>query len=403
MKSKDIIVKALPRFDGQYESTSYNISTELAKNNRVIFVDNPFTLSDIIKSYNRTQIKKRWKYWLPFRSGLMPVQRNGADFHILLPRPILPFNFLPVGPLYDFMKKLTNRALARRIKRAAKKLGFHDLIYINSFSMHFSQVQRFLKPLLSVYHCVDQIIKPYNLKHGIRNEKELIRTVDMVVSTSKALQRRKGEWNENSFYVPNAANFEFAAQARLDETPTAPELQEIQGPILGFFGVIERRTDFQLIKGVCEQHPDWTFAMVGPTDDKYVPKWFYETENIKCLGRQPYERLPEFLKNFTVGIIPFQIDEVSNTIFPLKLFEYLGAGLPTVTTNFNPDILDELADVIYRGDNAEDFAKAVEQALKENNEIKIKERIKVAGENTWQARGVQFDELLEKWVNKKRG
>lgn len=401
MRNKDIIVLALPRFDGKYESTSFNISYELAKNNRVVFVDNPFTLKDVVRSIRSYQFKKRWRKFLPFSDGLIPFENHGVKLNIQVLPPILPINPLPKGFVYNALSQFNHWLIARRIKKAIRRLKMKDYIFINSWNFYYPDMVQKLKPSLSVYHCVDAMIKPYSLRHGPYLEPRAIRNADFVVSTSKALQEEKAKYNINSYFIPNAANFMHSSKALDRETEIPRVLSSLKKPIIGYIGNIERRIDYDLMKQVLEKNPDWTLALIGPVDQNYFPGWFEKMKNVVVLGPQPYQQLPGFLKGFDVAIIPFKVDHVSRTIFPLKLFEYLGAGKPVVTTPFNPDAIEALENVLYVASDAGEFERSIKNALGEKSESIIEKRIAVARENSWENRGKAFADLLENWLHTK--
>jgi teichuronic acid biosynthesis glycosyltransferase TuaH len=114
----------------------------------------------------------------------------------------------------------------------------------------------------------------------------------------------------------------------------------------------------------------------------------------------PYEQMPAVLKGFDVAIIPFKKDEVSNHIFPLKLFEYLGSGKPVVSTNFNSDLADFTNGTVSFCETAEEFSAALDKALLDNTELRQK-RLEVAADNTWEHRVIEIENLLETNLNKK--
>jgi glycosyltransferase involved in cell wall biosynthesis len=73
---------------------------------------------------------------------------------------------------------------------------------------------------------------------------------------------------------------------------------------------------------------DWTFVMVGKATVDVTP--LRGLANVRLLGQKPYETLPAYCRAFDVGIIPFRVEELTLKANPLKLREYLAAGLPTV-------------------------------------------------------------------------
>jgi len=400
LHGRDIIVLALPRWDGKYESTSFNISLELAKHNRVLYVDNPFTITEIMRNISSAQIKRRLRKFLPFSTGLSSYQKDGVMINLLTVPPILTNNFLPAGKLYDVLSRINHWLVGTRIKRAIRALGMNDYVFINSFNFFYPDLGNYLNPSLFIYHCVDAISKMYIARHGLSLEQRLLHQADMVISTAKKLQAEKAKVNPHSYYVPNAADFSHSSKAVLKSTKIAVELSALNKPIIGYFGNIEVRIDYDLLRTVFGKHPEWTLAMVGPVMREYIPEWFEKIPNVKMLGRQPYARMPEFLKGFDVAIIPFKVHQHSDTIYPLKLFEYLGAGKPVVCTPFNPDVLHEIEEVLYLGKTAEELEQAIVKALDENSQTKIKQRLAIARQNTWEARGKEFATIIEKWINR---
>ncbi len=401
LTNRDIIVLALPRWDGKYKSTSLQIARQLAKKNRVLYIDNPFTFVETVRNIRSPQIKRRWRKFLPFSNGLTQIEIEGISLQNLTTPPVLPINALPEGIVYRFLAKINHRILGHRIQKAIKKLEFKNYIYINSFNFYYPDLDTYLKPVLSIYHCVDGMVRRYTLRHGPHLEKRLLKKVDLVISTSKALQTEKAKINPNSYFIPNAADFDLCSKALDERTKTPWEFSGLKKPIIGYFGNIERRIDYQLLKKIFERRTDWTLAMVGPVEMQFLPDWFTNLKNVKLFGAQPYHRLPEFLKGFDVAIIPFKIDEVSHTIYPLKLFEYLGGGKPVVSTLFNPDLLMPLQRVVYLAQDADHFEHLIRKAYNENSEMLVKERINIARQNTWQSRGEAFARLVQKWLNKK--
>src|SRR5262249_57257775 len=54
--------------------------------------------------------------------------------------------------------------------------------------------------------------------------------------------------------------------------------------------------------------------------------------NVHSLGRKPYADLPRYAKAFDVALMPFEVNELTLASNPLKVREYLAAGLPVVST-----------------------------------------------------------------------
>ena len=115
--------------------------------------------------------------------------------------------------------------------------------------------------------------------------------------------------------------------------------------------------------GVAEKNKDKSFVFAGPVEKHLVPEHFFSVSNIYFTGRIPYSEMPAILKGFDVAIIPFKKNEDSNTVFPLKLFEYLGAGKSVVSTDFNLDLRNFTGDLVTYCSNVEEFSGAINKAL----------------------------------------
>ena len=108
--------------------------------------------------------------------------------------------------------------------------------------------------------------------------------------------------------------------------------------IIGFTGSIEYRTDFDLLYKLAKHHHDKILFMIGPVstdehrciDNRYPMLYLPVPENL--------EELPAYLQYFDCCIIPYKINTLTASIYPLKINEYLAAGKPVVSTNFSNDI-----------------------------------------------------------------
>jgi teichuronic acid biosynthesis glycosyltransferase TuaH len=146
---------------------------------------------------------------------------------------------------------------------------------------------------------------------------------------------------------------------------------------------------------------DKTFAFVGPIEPEYLKKISNDTPNLHLISQVPYCEMPSVLKGFDVAIIPFKRDEVSHTIFPLKLFEYLGSGRPVISTDFNTHLDEFTFGTVPFCKNAQEFSDAIKDALQNDSEEKKQSRLNAAKENTWNKRLTEFSNILEEYYLKK--
>jgi glycosyltransferase involved in cell wall biosynthesis len=116
------------------------------------------------------------------------------------------------------------------------------------------------------------------------------------------------------------------------EGPIATELPE--GTIVGYHGAIAPWFDFDLVTEMAKLRPGLTFVIVGPVGPEMEDQAakLAASPNVVLLPAQGSERIADFVRGFTVGILPFVVDEMTEAVTPLKMYEYLACGVPMVAT-----------------------------------------------------------------------
>ena len=398
LTGQNIIIFSQMQFDGRLESTNYILAKQLAKDNYVYYVDRPYTWRDYFQFRNTPGFNTRKPHF--FSSTNSIIETEIPNLKIVISPPVPSINMLPEGRLYRLALKLNEWIVGNRLKKVIKNLSIGNYIYINSYNFSFPTLHKLLNPTLTVYHCVDPIIEEYQTKHGLISEDILVKQVDLIICTSKELRNKKALLNKNSFFIPNAANIGHSQKALNPELPVASILTGIKKPIIGYFGAVERRIDYELITSLLKDNPGKSFVFIGPIDSYYIKEGEYKAPNLYLKGPVPYEQMPAVLKGFDVAIIPFKKDEVSSDIFPLKLFEYLGSGRPVVSTDFNSDLADFTLGTVPFCKDALSFSAAIEIALQDTAELQQK-RLQVAAGNTWEHRVIEIEDLLKIHFDKK--
>ncbi len=397
LQGYNIFFQSLPKHDGPYTSTPWQLAVQLAKSNKVFFLDHPYTFLDLLTGFFKAPIWKRLKaYW-------SRVSFRKQDVEVILSPFVWPINFLPKGRLYEFFSKLNHRILSRRVNRYFRQNSIDSIIYVNSFNFYFPSLAKYLKASISmnVYHCIDPMVKAFTIKHGLYLQDRAAQQADIIISTAPALQKNfASKGYSKNYLVPNAANFELFNRA-VKEQAIHPKVAPIPGKIMGYLGNIERRMDYQLLLKVLERLPDWHLVLAGPVERQYIPVEIFNHKRIHFTGPVPHREAPSVVRRFDVAIIPFKCDEVSHGIFPLKLFEYMAAAKPVVSTNFNPDILQELSYTVHTADNDQQFADFVLLAYATDNKQKREKRIQIASQNTWEKRAQLFSNYIAQELEQK--
>jgi teichuronic acid biosynthesis glycosyltransferase TuaH len=186
-------------------------------------------------------------------------------------------------------------------------------------------------------------------------------------------------------------------QVRTQKYPRPKELEGRSGQVIGFVGNLDMyRIDYLLLKKIAVAYPDKTLLIIGPINST-GPKdvGLDQLPNVILAGSRRLQELPPLMQHMDCVLIPFQVNRMTNSIYPLKINEYLAAGKPVVSTGFSDDIRT-FAECIYLAENHDQFVQLISTALAENDPALVQRRTEVANSNTWEARIKQLWEVVEK-------
>lgn len=398
----DIIILALPRWDAEFSSCIYSTAKELAKTNRVFYIDHPFTFNDYRLEKNSSNIIKRKSALLHGKNIYKKVDTAPENFTAVTPRLTLPINFLSDGFLYKILSRINDKIVYKTFKKIIKDNDVKKFIYINSNDPFYSF--SFLNKLdydVFVYQSFDDISEEdYTSRHGVRMENQMVKRADIVITTSEELKRLRSDYSDNVHCIPNAADISLFETAWKLDLPKPEELKNIHTKIIGYTGAITTRLDYPLLKKIAEYHSDKTLILIGPKDTaKTQNAGLEEIPNVVFTGSKSIEELPAYLKYFNCCIIPFECNKLTRSIYPLKINEYLAACKPVVMTNFSK--LDEFNEVAYIAKNHDEFLKYIDIAIDTDSKEKQEARYNVASKNSWAARTEQLRGLIKDFLNQK--
>jgi glycosyltransferase involved in cell wall biosynthesis len=286
--------------------------------------------------------------------------------------------------------KATNRRLLiMQIRRALRKLGSRR-VQLWSFTPDVSYLLGRFGEEKVLYYCVDDhaSFTGYDREQILRDEEDLCRRADMVVTTSLKLQEAKQGLNENTILVPHGVDYEHFAKAVSNNLPTPADIAAIPHPRLGFFGLIRDWVDLDLLADVARRRPDWHMVLIG---DSTIDLTSYRAlPNMHFLGRRPYAELPAYCKAFDVGLVPFKINELTKAVNPIKLREYLAAGLPVVSTPL-PEA--RLCEPWVEVADAGEFDAAIARSLGERKDRQMERSMAMSGD-VWPAKVAYVSERL---------
>ncbi|MDQ3185993.1 MAG: NAD(P)-binding protein [Pseudomonadota bacterium] len=253
-----------------------------------------------------------------------------------------------------------------------------------------------LDPALVVYDCMDELAAFRSPpKQMLQRENALLKIADLVFTGGPSLYRAKRERHPNVYCFPSSVDVVHFEQA-LDRTNMHPAHEDIPGPRLGYYGVIDERIDMELIALIADAHPQWQVVLVGPVV-KIDPATLPRRHNIHYLGQQPYKALPHFLAGWNVCLLPFALNESTRFISPTKTLEYMAAELPIVSTPIT-DVLELYGEVVSIAASAPAFIEACETALlttPEDHKRKALKMREMISATSWDTTAEKMCELME--------
>lgn len=101
--------------------------------------------------------------------------------------------------------------------------------------------------------------------------------------------------------------------------------------------------------------------MVGPVSEDRLPEWVANCPNLFLPGPVAYEQSRSWIGSFDVAIMPHLRSAMTEAMNPLKLYNYLAAGVPVVTTPVAN--IDEVADLVSIRYTTDEFIEAIESLL----------------------------------------
>jgi glycosyltransferase involved in cell wall biosynthesis len=193
--------------------------------------------------------------------------------------------------------------------------------------------------------------------------------------------------------APNVADAERFAQA-LEAGPVDRALAALPRPRIVFTGaVVATKLDLDLVIALAAARPEWTFALVGPVGagdpSTRLPAL---PPNVHLLGPRRYDELPQVLRGADAGLIPYAVNELTRSVFPMKVYEYLSAGLPVVSTPL--PALAELDDIAFARD-ADEAASALAELLAGDEPGRRAARSRAARGHSWDRRLEDIAAALE--------
>lgn len=335
---------------GEHPSSCQHLFRHISQKYRVLWVNtigmrNPKpTLSDIDKAY------RKLSRMFQVRKTARSVKSQEHLLEACQP-PMLPFSGAHI------FRYINRQSVIKTVRRLLSKHGMRRPVFVATVPNACDYVGAFGESKI-VYYCVDDFAEWPGIDKNLVQEMEidLISKSDAFAATSEKLYNRLAVYGKPVQLLTHGVDLKFFSQLPPMEHIL---IQEIPKPRIGYFGLIDDRTDLDILHEVACRMPEISFVLTGRVEVDTVK--LKDAPNIYFTGSVPYEELPAIVKGCDALILPYVLNELTESISPLKLKEYLATGKPCISSPI-PEVL-KLKDYVTVACSANDWEMSIQSHL----------------------------------------
>jgi len=296
--------------------------------------------------------------------------------------------YLHRGDLRGHALRSLHRPLAvHRIRRYMEQLNFKPRIVtlIQQAARH-DLLDHFPAPR-TIYYSHDLFGYGDADIAAIAELKRCCEKVDMIWTTSEAQKEDLIQYNPNTHHFPHAVDIDWWEQ-NCDEVP--PEYETIPHPRAVYTGVFQRKINLPLLIETANRCPNWNFVFVGPVQahniDSEKLAMAKTLSNVHFLGERDPNRLPGYISNADLLLLPYICDENRRFLgLALKFYEYMISGKPIIATPYT-ELETSHKDLLHIASNADEWVEILDSCSASKDLDKAKRRKALAYENSYAAR-----------------
>lgn len=368
-----------------------NIADKIKEKNGIVIGVEPTVLS----FFNLVKYPERIIKWL---SGKYNKRKVYDNIYVL---PAFTLEHILLSVRFKWLSRINSKMLNQQLTKYIKEIDSavqKRVLMLHRPELHFLIGK--LNDSGAIYDCCDDHCQTSNMnqlkvKGNYEREKILAGKCNFIIATSLNLYKRNKKYNQDTYLVENGYLF--------SETVTDLQIEQvlsvIKEPVIGYIGNVRDWMDYEILEYLFDSMHDVKFVFMGSID-KNARKRFEDYQNkyknIILTGRVNYNSLPDLMKYFSVGIIPFKMNEFMRSVNPNKFYEMISTGLPVVTTNIG-DIAELYGDIAKTASDKIEFKNKILELLDLNKEqiSNLRDKIKFKALNhTWDKKSRYFTDLL---------
>lgn len=242
------------------------------------------------------------------------------------------------------------------------------------------------------YDVLDELdfFSEYNEEY-LNKHKLLLQSANFVSYTAEKLHKYVYS-RSDARLIPNAVNLRDFEKNQIKKISKLENLKSKK--IVGYYGAVEEWFDEELVLELANENQDLEIIIIGKVG---IDKSKLDLcKNIHFIGEVPYKELIDYSKYFDVSIIPFKVNNLTNSISPVKFFEYSAIGKPIVSTDIH-EIRRYECNSVLLGKDKVDFKNKVRQALIKFDDGLNLDLRQISENNTWRGRVLEFIKCNENY------
>lgn len=384
----DIIFVSLELWDDVWRRNQF-LCAEFAKRHKdrkILFVGPALDFSYMVRTGQCGELQR-------------PAPRTVPEFpNIAITRP------LKLAPTSLVAGQYLNEWVARlHIRRSISRLNIRNpIIWINSHSA--AHLVGRIEAASVIYDITDDWTSFADQSERARDliiaqDEELCRNADAVIVCSEKLYELKKDIATDLHIVPNGVDAEHYRQVLDGDSPLPLAASKWRKPVLGYTGTIHpERVDLELVEKLARHFVDGTVVLLGPVLLRDTSKQrLGRCGNVILPGPVAYREIPRYMRAFDVSITPHLVTPFTESLNPIKLWEYLAAGKPIVSTPVAG--FRDYPNVINCASSHQEFIDGVVAALAEKTERSETRRNEVRA-HSWKSRGEKVEEIMRDCVTR---
>lgn len=306
----------------------------------------------------------------------------------LVPLRLLPFNARS-GVVRMLNRLLTAYYLSSRVSAC-------KFVWVTSPDL-FALLPKLRSDQVLIYDCMDDMLSFSSIKDN-RNvfqffreiEKLLINRADVVLCSSNNLAAKlKARYNVESVHIVNNGISDSLFQVNQSEFQNV--LNTINGKTnIVYIGTISKWMDWNMILLSLNVDQDLVYHFVGPMESP-VPIH----ERILAYGPKSHQAVKGIMAESDILIMPFIVNDLIESVNPVKLYEYIYSGKPCVSVRYGET--ETFQDYVYLYNGLDEYLGILKELKKSDYKAKSEysRAVKFCESNSWSQRGKAIREILK--------